>query len=443
MVTYSGTLRAALQTLATNKQDKVALWLLTFATNDVADHIALRGDKLTYWPSNRTDANGNKITQPIQPNGRWQREGRQEARPARLARQMLPAEVLGHLTDKDFELFHVNLCAQSSSGGLEWKLVNGEAIRYWYHEDRYAENTGHLNASCMRYEKCQKYLDIYVRNPDVCQMLILTDQDDKLVGRALVWTSFNGIVMDRVYGSDITISRFQDYAQDQGWIWRTTYGVFNQHGVTYDLATTVQLTTSDFVWYPYMDTFRYLDISHNRLYSYEPCIEAVVLNQTDGEVSGRYECRVCGDPASEEDSLCEYCAGSTQYCNLCDRDRDADGFVAFENGEECCADCAEDLYNCTYCGDLIWVDEEVSAHSLPHLSEETLCPSCAENWKHCTICDYRVPDAWWAGERCISCHADEHACECPVCHEQVELIDFPSHVHDHTVKEEADARQVQ
>jgi hypothetical protein len=42
---------------------------------------------------------------------------------------------------------------------------------------------GQLGSSCMAR---RKYLSLYENNPDVCQMLILTE-DDKLIGRAIVW----------------------------------------------------------------------------------------------------------------------------------------------------------------------------------------------------------------------------------------------------------------
>lgn len=70
------------------------------------------------------------------------------------------------------------------------RLVSGEEIKFWYLVDNYCDKTnrghGTLGKSCMRYTHCQSYLDIYVKNPDVCQLLILTDVIDgveKLLAR--------------------------------------------------------------------------------------------------------------------------------------------------------------------------------------------------------------------------------------------------------------------
>ena len=54
-----------------------------------------------------------------------------------------------------------------------FEFVKGEDIRKWYLEDNYQLIRGQLGNSCMRYNKCQSYLDIYTKNPDVCQLLIL------------------------------------------------------------------------------------------------------------------------------------------------------------------------------------------------------------------------------------------------------------------------------
>lgn len=65
-----------------------------------------------------------------------------------------------------------------------FEVVSEEDIRYWYLEDNYAYKTGQLGQSCMRYEECQPYMDLYVENPEVCSLLILKF-DNKLLGRAI------------------------------------------------------------------------------------------------------------------------------------------------------------------------------------------------------------------------------------------------------------------
>ena len=52
-------------------------------------------------------------------------------------------------------------------------VVYGENIRKFYHENTYAEGKGTLNQSCMRFDYCQQYLDIFVDNPDKVQLLYI------------------------------------------------------------------------------------------------------------------------------------------------------------------------------------------------------------------------------------------------------------------------------
>ena len=52
----------------------------------------------------------------------------------------------------------------------------------------------------MKYYRCKDYFNIYIENPDVCQLLIFTDPNDKLLGRALLWKLEDGSnYMDRIY----------------------------------------------------------------------------------------------------------------------------------------------------------------------------------------------------------------------------------------------------
>jgi len=104
------------------------------------------------------------------------------------------------ITDSQLEEFVNSYKATfDSKDESDFKLVSGEEIRKWYLEDNYLEVKGQLGNSCMRYERCQKYLDIYVQNPEVCSLLVLFD-GDKVKGRALVWELSDGSkYMDRIY----------------------------------------------------------------------------------------------------------------------------------------------------------------------------------------------------------------------------------------------------
>jgi hypothetical protein len=100
-----------------------------------------------FWTSGRTPEYG---------IGRWAR---------RVYKDVLDEPV----KDSEIEAF-VNYYKSTYDGvykGAEaFELVKGEDIRKWYLVDRYEEENGQLGNSCMRYKRCQPYLDIYVQNPD-------------------------------------------------------------------------------------------------------------------------------------------------------------------------------------------------------------------------------------------------------------------------------------
>ena len=153
--------------------------------------------------------------------------------------------------DSKIEEF-VNLYKSAIDGEdlSKFELVSGKDIKKWYHENNYDQIRGQLGNSCMRYNKCQNFLDIYTKNPEVCQLLILKsdDEKDKIIGRALIWKLTDGnYYMDRIYTiNDSDRLLFQDYAR------------INKIENSYDGNTSLKLEVrlGDYTYekYPYMDT---------------------------------------------------------------------------------------------------------------------------------------------------------------------------------------------
>lgn len=132
-----------------------------------------------------------------------------------------------------------------------FELIKGEDIRKYYLVDNHQEKKGQLFSSCMKYESCQPYFDIYVLNSDVCKMLVLRGDDKtKISGRALVWETTSGeIYMDRQYtNNDSDINLFIDYAILNGW---------GYYGDKKNIIYTVKLGDFEYNRFPYMDTFKY------------------------------------------------------------------------------------------------------------------------------------------------------------------------------------------
>jgi hypothetical protein len=161
-------------------------------------------------------------------------KSRNDVKLGRLVNALLP----GKYTSKDIEEFTNKFKAALSKQGEYFEEVYGEDIENWYSAGNYKEMSGTLGNSCM----AQKtgLFKIYTENPDVCKMLILLE-DDKLIGRALVW-KLNSIkiygkdpaqdswFMDRQYTiKDSDVEKFRNYAKEKGWIYKSSN---NHHSFT-------------------------------------------------------------------------------------------------------------------------------------------------------------------------------------------------------------------
>lgn len=149
------------------------------------------------------------------------------------------------------------------------RIVSGEEIRYWYNYEHYCidainHEKGTLGMSCMRYKICQPYFDIYVNNPEVCSMVIFTDDDNRLRARALLWKTNNGLYLDRTYYTDQSEHHLMNSWVDA----KFKLGTIIRLGTSNDdrkNGMEVQLGDFKYNEYPYMDTFEYLDTSRNVL----------------------------------------------------------------------------------------------------------------------------------------------------------------------------------
>lgn len=162
-----------------------------------------------------------------------------------------------------------------------FKLVRGEDIKFWYAERNYYTQGGNgpLLTSCMRYDgaggkTCQPYLEIYSNNPEKCSLLILTNKENKLLGRALVWFNLrkptDKTFMDRIYvAKQSDVELFKKYAQEQGWLYKNEQRAddmsYIEDGVRVNKSIALQLKPHTYKYYPYMDTLKYYNPTTGRL----------------------------------------------------------------------------------------------------------------------------------------------------------------------------------
>lgn len=188
----------------------------------------------------------------------------------RFIRQILDSNGI-KFADREIETFVNNY---KSAWDKKYKkdsifLVSGEEIRKRYHHRGYANGGGTLNNSCMKHTECQPYLDMYVQNPEVCQLLVYIDEEGKLLGRALVWKLDDDpankscqYYLDRIY------TRF-DHDHEKITQWFKSYFNCGEDYKSYIKGSCegvrVSVKTWKYDYYPYMDSFGFLDIETLKL----------------------------------------------------------------------------------------------------------------------------------------------------------------------------------
>ena len=176
------------------------------------------------------------------------------------------------INDSDVEKFVNDMMAflkmNMSPEGAVIEEVKGEDIRKWYDSKNYQSKSGQLGGSCMSYNYCQSYLDIYVENPEKISLLILKNSEDKLVGRALLWKLDNGKrFVDRIYThTEYDVKIFEKWAIDNKCMYRSsgnngkiTYYSINGKKLVKTPELTTELENVEFENYPYVDTICYLN----------------------------------------------------------------------------------------------------------------------------------------------------------------------------------------
>lgn len=238
-------------------------------------------------------------------------------------------------TDSEIEEM-VNIAKSKTIMKYDISEVEGQEIIQWYRGSRYASyNTGSLSSSCMRYNACQEYLNIYDQNG--IRMIIVTDQEKKLVGRAIIWDKsiwnkkyFDdcSAIVDRIYGTDSTIEMVKNYCKKQGYVfkYRQSYDdplgfCYMENGELKSVEKRVRMNiNTDFDYYPFMDTMYRLE---------DGCLKnhgnGDKLRETDGNSqSDIMNCESCGNDIDEDcanyvngDSYCTECSVYSEYSDEC------------------------------------------------------------------------------------------------------------------------------
>lgn len=260
---------------------------------DVARQITMKyGDTLvSYLPEGKDPV--------FTESGNWSTKNRQTCKPAKLFQKLLVKQ----FENKEYEQFCYALKGQFSNN-YSFEVVKGDRIKECYDSSNYYSETGTLGNSCMRYCECQDYFDVYTTTPE-CSMLVAY-RDEKVAGRAILWTIDDITYMDRVYYiEDCLFYMFLEYAENQGW-WHLAQNTYVQNSETqhytgpdsdYQLSVPLELSihlSRIPECFPYMDSFRYLDLTNNTINTF---------------FTGNVNSYLCNTEGTWENNVCQHCRG--------------------------------------------------------------------------------------------------------------------------------------
>ena len=204
------------------------------------------------------------------------------------------SKVFIDISEKEVEKFSTLFRNEVTKPKLDFKVVSGDDIKKYYHYTSYSERGGgSLNASCMKYDNCQDFLQLYTSNPEICKMVVLYDNEyqNRILGRALLW-EFNGNkIMDRIYtiNDEDYQFYFKQWATKNGFLFKSEQNWFNVKSFErlgekkQKLELVLKLSNVENLQYtPYMDTFKFLDYDGN-LHNVQPKNKDYwTLTTTDG-----------------------------------------------------------------------------------------------------------------------------------------------------------------
>lgn len=251
--------------------------------DDNVNYISLSSQdkrRISYLTSDRMES--------IDESEYWTSSRRYHAKPGSFL-----SKVFKELPAKEVEKFSNLFRSEVDKPEFTFEVVNGQRIKELYYWESYASDRGPLGISCMKHEHCQKYLDVYSDNKDNISMLAMFNRDGKLIGRALLWNFESFKLMDRIYTicDEEYSSYFKKWAskndylhkKEQNWFNTMAFDQFGQKPV--DLRLELKLSNRNYDYYPYMDTFKFID-DGGVLYNYQPDCRFRTLCSTDGQKQG-------------------------------------------------------------------------------------------------------------------------------------------------------------
>ena len=294
------------------------------------------------------------------------------------------------------------------------KVVSGDSIRSWYDGRNYAKyNTESLGNSCMRHQSCSEFFSVYTENDDKVKMIIALDEENMLIGRAILWdTDSHGLFCDRIYGSQMTIEAIKAYAKKLGAYtkYEQSYGnatLVSSTGEVNESEITIKLNKGGFHSYPYMDTLKYTDdISDKNEIILSSEEGEYCLESTDGGPNENYVTLHCGDRVHEDEARYVnrydewYHADDTVYSEYHGEDIVYEESISINNGND---------YVWEDCEDFKYVDEDDKYYYYDEVVWSEYHNEYLHNYDECPIHGYistSVSQVIELENRDITCHEE-------------------------------------
>ena len=147
-----------------------------------------------------------------------------------------------------------------------FSIVQGAMIGWYYLEQNYVpieEGDSNLSGSCMRYESCLPMFQVYEENHDIIKMVVLRNNENLIIARALLWCVDGEVFMDTIYhATDVVRDQMVQFACSQGWYYKSRQSC---HFFAFDMRNgahvepkiiTVELKAEESWKMPWLDTMR-------------------------------------------------------------------------------------------------------------------------------------------------------------------------------------------
>ena len=227
----------------------------------------------------------------------WDNKFRQKSKPGSIVNKIYES-----FSTKDIEIFNNAYISYFEPNRYKLIVIDNSNIKKYYLYDIYDQSGGTLNASCMKHDRCQEYFRLYMDNPQIKMLVMIDTRTQLLLGRALLW-EFDGNekelgdghykIMDRIYtiSDESLLYNFIKWANENGYIYKSqqnwnTPVTFIKDTKEQNLFFKLKLPLFKYRYYPYLDTFKWIDVEQGYIYNYIPdnLNNIYVISSTDGNV---------------------------------------------------------------------------------------------------------------------------------------------------------------